>query len=181
MICSIYTPNEPVTQVQMWLRTLARRAGVHPLPAVDGIFSENTAAAVRWFQASRGLPVTGVVDFTTWTALRTAYVPASVCAGRPGPLYVQCPELRAGAEGSYVFILQAVLNTLSPHYGNLSPIAYTGEYDGDTQARVCCIQKSSGLPEADCVNRFTWNALASLYNASQGVPLDWRREGAGDA
>jgi peptidoglycan hydrolase-like protein with peptidoglycan-binding domain len=34
-----------------------------------GVFSANTADAVRAFQSRRGLPATGVVDQTTWRAL----------------------------------------------------------------------------------------------------------------
>lgn len=177
MITALYTPNEPVTQVQLWLRRLAKQEGWHPLPAVDGIYSENTAAAVRRFQASHGLPVTGVVNFETWTALRSAYVPACLCAGPPWPLYVHCPDVRMGAAGSYIFILQAVLNTLSPHFGNLPPVAYTGEFDADTRDRITCIQQASRLPCTGTVDRLTWDAVASLYNASQGIPLDWLRSG----
>lgn len=179
MISSIYTPSEPVTQVQIWLRKLAQREGIHPLPAVDGIYSENTEAAVRRFQEMHGLPVTGVVDFATWNAIQAAYEPANACSGRPEPLYVRCPELCADSPnscGSYVFIVQAMLNTLSPHYGNFSPIAYTGEYDDETRSHICSFQRCSGLPDAGRLDRLTWNALASLYNACQGqIPLDWQR------
>ncbi len=174
MICSIYTPSRPVTEVQMWLRALAQRKGIHPLPAVDGVYSEDTANAVRCFQSAHGLPATGVVDFATWTAIRKAYEPVCACAGLPGPLYVQCPDLELGAAGSYIFILQALLNTLSPHFGNFTPVAYTGEYDTSTRERICCIQKCSGLPDGGRVDRLTWNALATLYNSSQGTPLAWR-------
>jgi peptidoglycan hydrolase-like protein with peptidoglycan-binding domain len=34
-----------------------------------GVFSGNTATAVRGFQTKHGLPATGVVDQTTWRAL----------------------------------------------------------------------------------------------------------------
>jgi peptidoglycan hydrolase-like protein with peptidoglycan-binding domain len=37
-----------------------------------GDFDEATEAAVRGFQAGRGLPVTGVVDAATWLALLSA-------------------------------------------------------------------------------------------------------------
>ncbi len=176
MICLQYTPNRPVAQVQMWLRALARREGADSLPAVDGIYSENTACAVRRFQAAHGLPVTGVVDFATWTALSAAYAPVGVCEGLPGPLYVDCHDPKIGTAGSNIFILQAILNTLSPHFGNLPPIAYTGEFDTATQEHVNCIQEASGLPPGGVVDRLTWNALASLYNANQSrVPIDWLR------
>ena len=175
MVCSDYTPSLPVTQVQMWLRALARQEGTHPLPAVDGIYSESTAEWVRRFQAAHCLPVTGIVDFATWTALRTAYEAAAVCQGRPGPLYVNCPDTQLGAKGNYLYIVQAMLNTLSPHFGNLPQVACTGEYDTSTRDLVCCIQEASGLPSDGALNRLTWNAMASLYNANDGcTPLSWQ-------
>ena len=45
-----------------------RVAGFDP-GHVDGIFDEQTAAAVRKYQASRGLPVTGLLDEPTRRAL----------------------------------------------------------------------------------------------------------------
>ncbi len=174
MICPDYTPSLPATQIQMWLRTLAKKEGVQPLPAVDGIYSENTAEAVRRFQAAHGLPVTGVVDFASWTAIRDAAMPVCACTGRPGPLYVNCPETSLNAKGGYLYIVQAMLNTLSPHFGNLPVVAYTGEYDTSTRDLVGCIQKASGLPDNGVLDRLTWNAMASLYNANQDrTPLSW--------
>ena len=49
-----------------------------------------TAAAVRAFQASHHLPVTGTVDATTWAALGTGY---DFCVDR----YTQQPTVSAGA------------------------------------------------------------------------------------
>jgi hypothetical protein len=43
--------------------------GFAPVGGVDGEYGEKSAAACRRFQAARGLPVTGVVDLTTWRAL----------------------------------------------------------------------------------------------------------------
>jgi len=174
MICPDYTPSLPATQIQMWLRTLFKQEGIHPLPAVDGVYSENTAASVRCFQASHGLPVTGVVDFATWTAIRGAAEPVSVCTGLPGPLYVNCPETQLNTQGGYLYIVQAILNSLSPHFGNFQTVAYTGSYDTSTRDLVCCIQKASGIPDDGQLTRQTWNAMASLYNANQTrTPLDW--------
>jgi Putative peptidoglycan binding domain len=45
--------------------------------AIDGAFGPQTRAAVETFQLARGLPVTGVIDSATWTAL-LRYSPASV-------------------------------------------------------------------------------------------------------
>ena len=43
----------------------------------DGIFGQQTAAAVRVFQRVFGLPRTGVVDFPTWYEISRIYVGVS--------------------------------------------------------------------------------------------------------
>lgn len=42
--------------------------------AVDGIYGENTQAAVKEFQSIFGLPQTGIVDFRTWYKISQIYV-----------------------------------------------------------------------------------------------------------
>lgn len=172
MVCPNYTPSKPATQVQWWLRLLARQEGRKPLPVVDGIYGEGTADEVRKFQSLHGLPVTGVVDFATWTALRDEADKVCACCGLPGSLYVHCPGTM---QGGFWYIVQAMLNSLSPHFGNLPAVAYTGECDQSTRDMVCCIQRAAGLPGSGDIDRPTWNAMAALFNANQGnTPLEWR-------
>src|SRR4051794_15906110 len=57
--------GEAVRTLQGLLRTHG-----YPTLAVDGVFGPATAAAVRGFQAARGLEVDGVVGPRTWAALR---------------------------------------------------------------------------------------------------------------
>jgi peptidoglycan hydrolase-like protein with peptidoglycan-binding domain len=40
---------------------------------LDGYYGQGTETAVRQYQASRGLPVTGIVDFETYKKLGTYY------------------------------------------------------------------------------------------------------------
>ena len=47
-------------------------AGYDPGP-VDGVFDEQTASAVRKYQAANGIPVSGLLDEPTRTALMPGY------------------------------------------------------------------------------------------------------------
>ncbi len=61
------SPNDRGPQVEMlqcWLRGI----GYDPGP-VDGLYGPLTEAAVMLLQRSEGLPVTGIVDETTWNTL----------------------------------------------------------------------------------------------------------------
>jgi peptidoglycan hydrolase-like protein with peptidoglycan-binding domain len=91
--------------------------------AIDGAFGPKTEAAVQAFQTAHGLPVTGVIDTTTWDALlryppayvhwtqprkhrhaaRGASAGTSPTAGTPPPISASLPDVRdeiAGAGGA---------------------------------------------------------------------------------
>ena len=62
-----------IFELQTMLRTIAQAERWQPILNPDGLFGAETTEAVKVFQASRRLPVTGVVDYETWTAIVNAY------------------------------------------------------------------------------------------------------------
>jgi Putative peptidoglycan-binding domain-containing protein len=74
-----------VEQIQDALRSV----GVNPGPT-DGRYGDGTAAAVRQFQGNKQLPVTGLVDDSTWNALTNSPIP---------PLESRVLQLTAAFEG----------------------------------------------------------------------------------
>ena len=62
--------------VEMLQRTLNARLRPSPELSIDGDFGPATETAVRRFQESKELPVTGIVNRDTWTALGTLVAPA---------------------------------------------------------------------------------------------------------
>lgn len=63
-----------VAAIQKQLNTIATHYPAIPKNKEDGIYGENTEAAVRKFQSIFKLPQTGVVDFATWYAISNIYV-----------------------------------------------------------------------------------------------------------
>lgn len=63
-----------VQQMQEQLDTIATVYSAIPRVNPDGIYGEQTAAAVREFQSIFGLPQTGVVNFATWYRISHIYV-----------------------------------------------------------------------------------------------------------
>ena len=66
--------GDKVRQLQEQLDRIAEVYTAIPRIATDGIFGENTQAAVREFQSIFGLPQTGIVDFRTWYRISQIYV-----------------------------------------------------------------------------------------------------------
>lgn len=69
--------GDKVRQMQEQLNRIAQNYPAIPVVAVDGIFGQRTAEAVRSFQRIFGLPVSGIVDFPTWYKISAIYVAVS--------------------------------------------------------------------------------------------------------
>lgn len=61
-------------QLQQQLDAISSVYTAIPKIAVDGFYGPATAEAVGEFQSIFGIPVTGVVDFTTWYKISHIYV-----------------------------------------------------------------------------------------------------------
>lgn len=70
----IGSSGEKVRQMQEQLSRISRAYPAIPRIAADGIYGPATEEAVSKFQSVFGLPVTGVVDYTTWYKISEIYV-----------------------------------------------------------------------------------------------------------
>lgn len=61
--------EEAIAEVQRYLRALSYRHPEIPHVGVDGIYGEQTRAALRAFQALFSLPATGLADAETFALL----------------------------------------------------------------------------------------------------------------
>ncbi len=66
--------NSYVRTIQNQLNAISNSYPAIPKVAEDGVFGEQTAAAVKKFQEIFSLPQSGVVDFKTWYAISRIYV-----------------------------------------------------------------------------------------------------------
>lgn len=66
--------GEKVRQMQSQLARISRAYPAIPTIAADGIYGPATEEAVEVFQSIFGLPVTGVVDYSTWYKISEIYV-----------------------------------------------------------------------------------------------------------
>ena len=71
---TVGSSGDKVRQLQEQLDAIAQIYTAIPRIQPDGIYGQQTAAAVREFQNIFGLPQTGVTDFATWYKISHIYV-----------------------------------------------------------------------------------------------------------
>lgn len=156
-----------IYELQTMLRLLSQTDASLPVVNPDGIFGPETEKAVLAFQASAGLPPTGIVDFGTWTALTNAYRNALRLTRRglaffpfPGNSY----QVGPGEESDLVYIIQIMLSGIDVAYDIFDDIDISGVYDDKTEAAVRIFQRINRLPETGITDSATWDRLALDHN-----------------
>lgn len=66
--------GEPVKTIQSQLNRISQNYPLIKKVAVDGVYGQSTAEAVKTFQGIFNLPQTGVVDYATWYQISNIYV-----------------------------------------------------------------------------------------------------------
>ena len=138
-------------------------------PTTDGDFGQGTEDAVRSYQNTFGIPVTGVVDENTWNSIQNTYYeilsrfPYNFEQGLilpyPGRI------LRVGVDGNDVRALQEYLNYISNTYTEIPKINVDGAYGASTAAAVNKFVEALNLPDSrGRVNAQVWNAIINVYD-----------------
>lgn len=158
--------GQPIRSLQTMLRIIAQEDRRQPSLIPDGIYGNQTTAAVSAFQRNHGLPVTGVTDQNTWDQIVLAYEPALIRVGEAEPLQIILDPghvIRRGDSEPNVYVLQAVLIVLSEVYSSITPPGMTGVLDDATAASLEAFQLLTGLPQTGELDKITWKHLALQY------------------
>lgn len=162
----------PVRELQYLLAFVgAFLQSVRPI-SDDGIYGQNTRAAVEDFQQYAGLTVTGEVDRATWDALYRTY--RELLASLPEDYYssatVPYPgsPLRIGSTGDYVRTLQEYLNRISDVYTGIPKLTVDGQFGVATRDAVRAYQRQFGIEPTGVVAAYTWDEIASTYSEING-------------
>lgn len=137
---------------------------------VDGIFGNQTEAAVIAFQRANGLYADGIVGPLTVAALKSS---SAVRGGSSNPANQSsnnasagstARELRRGMTGSDVQLLQSALDSLGFATGGAD-----GDFGAKTEAAVKAFQTAKGLLADGIVGPITLAALSGAVSADQGT------------
>lgn len=161
----------PIQALQIMLRRVLPGTPYRTRLVPDGIYGEETKAAVSEFQRSHALPVTGAVDLSSWNALVAVYRSALVTTGNAEPLQIVLqPEqvIRSGEENIHIYLIQALFLALDRFYLDLPAVKVNGTHDAATTQAILWLQRRAGLPADGHVDKHTWRYLVHLYRLISG-------------
>lgn len=159
--------GDQVRNIQYLISYLSLFYDSIPQIALDGFYGPATEAAVRAFQETFDLPVTGEVDIATWDVLYRTYlgfletIPFTYTEGVVLP-YPGIP-LRLGSESDTVRLLQEYLNFIAEFYPQIPTVQVTGYFGTQTQNAVLAFQALQGITQNGTVAANTWNEITTLY------------------
>jgi peptidoglycan hydrolase-like protein with peptidoglycan-binding domain len=125
---------------------------------------------VRTFQEIFDLNVDGIVGKSTW--YRISYIYSSVAKiaetigeGVSDIFSGEIPDvtISTGDSGSYVYLLQSLLDYISVFYPSVPAVTKDGIYGRATEDSVKQFRKTFGLSEGGDVSPVIWDALYKVY------------------
>ena len=164
--------GQPVRSLQTMLRVLGEHDDQYFNLVPDGIYGQQTMAAVSNFQRLHGLPVTGVADQATWEAIHAAYEPAltQIVEAEPVILVLEPNQvIRHGERNPYLYVIQGVLLLLSEVYGSIGTPSQSGILDDATSDAISSFQALSRLPMTGNLDKTTWKHLALHFTLAANL------------
>ena len=158
--------NEPVRNLQNFLRYISYYYETVPAVIPDGHFSEQTRQSVIGFQSTFGLGVTGSVNLITWNKIIEVYQETvkQVSEARFARIFpCDMLEIIPGVTTNYLFAIQSMLYVLSQKFDNIGTLSICGTHDNDSVNLVKKIQKLCGLEDNGIIDNITFNMIANLY------------------
>ena len=169
----ITSERNNVYELQRYLRELHYSDARIPLVNPDGIYGDETRAAVTEFQRLYGLPANGMTDTATWNLIYGEYVKAERMRKPPSMISPFPSEdgyvIKDGEVSDLVSIVQFMLKLLGDIYDGIEGKEPEGVYSASTAEDIREFQRLHGLPVTGDVDKATWNALAEAYNRAARV------------
>ncbi len=153
--------------LQHFLRLISYYYNTVPAVTPDGIFSEQTREAVIGFQETFTLPVTGVVDFDTWTQITVVYKKLYEFEEESYILQLFPSygfKINAGESPIHLNVIHAMLQVLTQIFNNLGTFTITGIHDEASVNLVKTLQVLADMEPNGIIDKKTFNMIAAIYN-----------------
>ena len=123
-----------IRQIQIYLYEIHKRERLDiPRVPIDGIYGNETRAAVIKFQEIKGLPTTGTVDYETFSAIYEEYNEAIAFQNSEyTPMGNRFP-IKVGDSGADIEIIHLLFRELSEYYIDL-PLIRKSSYFSEESA-----------------------------------------------
>lgn len=161
--------GQPIRSLQTMLRVIAEDDPSLPTVIPDGIYGPTTMTAVTAFQRRHGIPITGVVDQSTWEQIVLAYEPALIRVGKAEPIEIVLEPgqvFRLGDSNPYLYLMQSMLTVLSKDHPTIIIPTHTGVLDASSVQALTAFQVLAGLPATGELDRITWKHLSRHFTHS---------------
>lgn len=163
--------DDTVRFVELRLNRIGKNYPAIPkVSEVSIVFTDETEAAVKEFQRIFGMPVTGVVDRSTWYRIQFIYSGVKRLNEVESEgvsldeVSLQLPTaIYEGETGIYVSVLQYYLHAVSIYYAEVPSIEVDGIYGPKTAEAVAAVQNLFGLEQTGSVDRQTLFAVYDIY------------------
>ena len=169
--------GQAIRSLQTMLRTIAQVNPNQISVIPDGVYTSQTADAVRSFQENHNLNPTGAVDQDTWDRIVEAYRPAETETSPAQPIYITLnpgQSFQKGDQHHHMNLVQAMLLLLSDAYPGFPVVAMTGTFDAATEEAIITLQMLSDLPANGVLDKQTWKHLV-LHHAQAGDRMERER------
>lgn len=161
--------GQPIRSLQTMLRTIAQTDPNQITVVPDGVYTNQTADAVRSFQENHDLPVTGSANQDTWDRIVAAYRPARIETSAAEPIFITLNPGQTFGPGDrhhHINLVQAMLLLLSEAYPDFPTVSFTGYYDSQTEQAIRTLQILSGLAPTGILDKQTWKELVLHHGAA---------------
>ncbi len=158
----IRNESEAIREVQKYLHTISdRREPDIPRVAVDGVWTDETEAAIAAFKRIYGLPDTPGVDLEVFELLYALY--AAETADMAASDYLVSDSgfpLNVGDQNADVIILHAMLSELKGEYTDIGRIDKSNYYSVRTADAIRDMQRIFGLELTGITDKYLFKRLS---------------------
>ena len=136
-----------IKEVQRYLTYIAEYYEKMPYTQIDGIYSEETKAAVEFFQKEKKIEITGYVNDETFQLIASEYNQSQIRKQSEKDTFNDITyPLKRGDANESVVILNSLIRQLSKYY-DIPSVPFFDVYNDDTANSVKLMQKIFGFAE----------------------------------